>query len=124
MFHLLLIWQLLQHSKSESFPTGHKHSIPALLIFTYTCSFCENKEGVKRKKEEKKNLQKAVWEEIATLIAPILWLCKADCLSSCISGESPPPSYLLYLLPALSTATQVPLIVYVLNAEPLECIHF
>ena len=38
---------------------------------------------------------------------------------ACIFGESS-----RIFAAALSRATQVPLIVYVLNAEPLECIHF
>lgn len=55
---------------------------------------------------------KAAWVEIATLIAPILWLWRQNAENSAISSG------------ALSRPAQVPLIVYVLNAEPLECIHF
>lgn len=50
--------------------------------------------------------------EIATLIAPIFWLWRQNAENSAINSG------------ALSRPAQVPLIVYVLNAEPLECIHF
>jgi hypothetical protein len=60
----------------------------------------------------------AAWAEIATLIAPILWLLEQTA-GACISKKA-----LLSSKAALSRATQVPLIVYVLNAGPLECTHF
>lgn len=63
---------------------------------------------------------KAAGEETATLIAPILWLLVRQIAGACISGESS----CIFFVAALSRATQVPLIVYVLNAESLECIHF
>lgn len=106
MFRLLLIW----HSKSEFFPVG-----PRLLSFTAHLShsgFSENQEGLRRGGAV---LSPA---EIATLIAPILWLLR-QIAGAFISRESSP-----IFAAALSRATQVPLIVYVLNAEPLECIHF
>jgi len=40
-------------------------------------------------------------------------------VEACISHESPPSS-----IAALSKASEVPLIVCVLNTEPLEYIHF
>lgn len=58
-------------------------------------------------------MPKAAWVEIATLIDPILWLWRQNA-----------ETLHLFSSAALSRPAQVPLIVYVLNAEPLECIHF
>lgn len=116
MFRLLLIWQLLQaHSRSQPFPTGPRLS-PSTAHLSHS-QFLSEQGGVKIK--GKKNLLKAAWVEIATLIAPILWLLVRQIAGACIFGESS-----RIFAAALSRATQVPLIVYVLNAEPLECIHF
>ena len=71
MFRLLLIWQLLQaHSRPQPFPTGRR--LPPSTAHLSHSQFLSEQGGVKIK--GKKNLLKAAWAEIATLIAPILWL--------------------------------------------------
>lgn len=89
---------------SRGLPIQHSYYLTADLE---TCR------AVRRIRKQRKFCRKLLEHRQTRLIAYVLWLLgKADC-------RSPPSS-----VAALSKASEVPLIVCVLNAETLEYIHF